>query len=422
MKLRATTVSELFEALNHFCPVGSWGSKTGLYQHGRFFCDLNSWSIWQRLLSDCLDWSFWFWKSVMPEFGSQLKYQVFAPGHERPAARSCLGRMVSGGWLSTPKLCKLSWTDRDWLLTCVLLVRQEESDEDLLEEAKQSDGLTGRMRSQVSLAMCKHSELGLNWDLQRWRRRFSAWPDEIVLSTLTEGQKSRSARLFALLNGAFSTHGRVDSLIRAYEAGCPIHNSPAKPFGSCGYELLRILAKEFSLKTRTEAICLRSELLRKEFKVDSKVTHMISDLIRMIQVAINKYNQLIETLPRDVSKLELQVTSADLALMFIRNLPHEAKQYCLLHSQDETFESLHSAGLKFERQQRLYVELGTMSKRFVNEIGEYDGFEEGQGSETVDAVQTGCSRCGKKFHDAKSCTTDLSKLKCFKWTDRSYWT
>ena len=241
-----------------------------------------------------------------------------------------------------------------------------------------------------------------------------AWPDEIVLSTLTEGQKSRSARLFALLKVAFSTHGRVDSLIRAYEAGCPIHNSPAKPFGSCGYELLRILAKEFSLKTRTEALCLRSELLRKEFRVDSKTTHMISDLVRMIQVAINKYNQLIETLPRDVSKLELQVTSADLALLFIRNLPHEAKQYCLLHSEDETWESLQAAGLKFERQQRLYVELGTMSKRFVNEVGEYDGFEEGQGSETVDAVQTGCSRCGKKSHDAKSCTTDLTKVKCFK--------
>ena len=45
---------------------------------------------------------------------------------------------------------------------------------------------------------------------------------------------------------------------------------PQKPFGSCGYELIRVLALEFSLRTRTEAICLRAELLRREFRVDSK--------------------------------------------------------------------------------------------------------------------------------------------------------
>ena len=73
---------------------------------------------------------------------------------------------------------------------------------------------------------------------------------------------------------------RIYSLIRAYEAGCAIHNSPTKPFGSCGYELLRILALEFSLRTRTEAICLRSELLKRDVKVDSKSVHAMSDLIR----------------------------------------------------------------------------------------------------------------------------------------------
>ena len=72
---------------------------------------------------------------------------------------------------------------------------------------------------------------------------------------------------FPLLKVAFASHPRVDSLIRAYEAGCPIHNSPAKPFGSCGYELLKILALEFSLKTRTEASCLRAELLRRDFRL-----------------------------------------------------------------------------------------------------------------------------------------------------------
>ena len=175
------------------------------------------------------------------------------------------------------------------------------------------------------------------------------WPSEIVYSTLTPGQQARSSRLFALLKVAFANHDRSDSLIRAFEAGCAIHNSPQKPFGSCGYELIRVLALEFSLRTRTEAICLRAELLRREFKVDSKSIHVVSDLVRMIQVAVNNYERLAETLPVGISRADLTVTSSDLALLFIRNLPHDAKQYCLLHSENETWEALQAAGLKYER-------------------------------------------------------------------------
>ena len=243
------------------------------------------------------------------------------------------------------------------------------------------------------------------------------WPSEIVYSTLTPGQQARSSRLFALLEVAFANHDRSDSLIRAFEAGCAIHNSPQKPFGSCGYELIRVLALEFSLRTRTEAICLRAELLRREFKVDSKSIHVVSDLVRMIQVAVNNYERLAETLPVGISRADLSVTSSDLALLFIRNLPHDAKQYCLLHSENETWEALQAAGLKYERQQRLYVELGAFSKRMLNEVaGEQVVSNDGdaEGSETVAAVGTGCGRCGKKSHKTEDCTTNMTGVKCFK--------
>ena len=243
------------------------------------------------------------------------------------------------------------------------------------------------------------------------------WPSEIVYSTLTPGQQARSSRLFALLKVAFANHDRSDSLIRAFEAGCAVHNSPQKPFGSCGYELIRVLALEFSLRTRTEAICLRAELLRREFKVDSKSIHVVSDLVRMIQVAVNNYERLAETLPVGISRADLTVTSSDLALLFIRNLPHDAKQYCLLHSENETWEALQAAGLKYERQQRLYVELGAFSKRMLHEVaGEQVVSNDGdaEGSETVAAVGTGCGRCGKKSHKTEDCTTNMTGVKCFK--------
>ena len=242
------------------------------------------------------------------------------------------------------------------------------------------------------------------------------WRSEIVTSSLTTGQQARSARLFALLKVAFAGHARIDALIRAYEAGCAIHNSPSKPFGSCGYELLRILALEFSLRTRTEAICLRAELLKREFKTDARSVHVVSDLIRMIQVACSKYERLIETLPREIDGGDLRVGPADIALLFIRNLPYEAKQYVLLHSESESWEALQAAALKYERQQRLYTELGAFSsKKFVNEVA-VEGSNENEDEDfaEISAVQKGCGRCGKRNHDTTSCKTDLSKVKCFK--------
>ena len=91
----------------------------------------------------------------------------------------------------------------------------------------------------------------------------------------------------------------------------------------------------------------------------------MSDLVRVAQVAVSKFERLIETLSPEVERSALRVGPSALALLFIRNLPHEAKQYVLSHGESESCDSLQSAALKYERQQRLYVELGAFSKRPV---------------------------------------------------------
>lgn len=188
-----------------------------------------------------------------------------------------------------------------------------------------------------------------------------SWPEEIITSTLTPGQQARSAKLFALLRTAFAAHPRVDALIRAFEAGAPIHNSPMKPFGSCGFELLRVLGLEFSLRTRTEAICLRSEVMKKDFRIDARGTHVVSDLLRAMAVETSRYDKLISTLPPTVPRTDLLLNESDQALILIRNLPADARQYVLLHAQDDGLTALREAGLKYERQQRLYSELGAVA-------------------------------------------------------------
>ena len=133
-----------------------------------------------------------------------------------------------------------------------------------------------------------------------------------------------------------------------------------KPFGSCGFELLRVLGLEFSLRTRTEAICLRSEVMKKDFRIDARGTHVVSDLLRAMAVETSRYDKLISTLPPTVPRTDLMLNESDQALILIRNLPADARQYVLLHAQDDGLTALREAGLKYERQQRLYSELGAV--------------------------------------------------------------
>ena len=66
-----------------------------------------------------------------------------------------------------------------------------------------------------------------------------------------------------------------------------------------------MLGLEFSLRTRTEAICLRSEVMKKEYRVDPKSTHVVSDLLRAMAVETSRYDKLINTLPSTVPRTEI---------------------------------------------------------------------------------------------------------------------
>ena len=84
------------------------------------------------------------------------------------------------------------------------------------------------------------------------------WPDTIWQHSLNEEQKTRSVRLYGLLKAAFLDHARATLMIQAFSEGLPLDGflaDPARSLGNvnCGYELLRQLAQQFSLRSRAEA-------------------------------------------------------------------------------------------------------------------------------------------------------------------------
>ena len=254
----------------------------------------------------------------------------------------------------------------------------------------------------------------------------SRWHSEIIMATLTKPQQVRSTRLLSILKSAFSGHGRTENLIRAFQAGIGFAGVPLKAYSDNGYELLRILTMEYSLQSRTEAIALRTELMSKVCRPHDKDTTsmtVISDTVRCVDVETSKYAKLLATLPSSVDQSGLNVTDSDCHLMLLRNLPQECRQYCLLHAAGETYASVRTAALRFERQKRLYDDFSAV-KALKGVVETYDMTvtdHEGMEYADVSAMQKKkCLKCGKSNHMAEQCSTDMTKVQCFKCNQKGH--
>ena len=102
------------------------------------------------------------------------------------------------------------------------------------------------------------------------------WPHELRMSVLKPAQQLRSARLLAILIQAFAEYPRAHMILQAYSEGIGMDGSFQAVRGTSGFEALRLLAKEFSLRSRAEAAFFRSKSMSKTFKAQSGPTQ-ISD-------------------------------------------------------------------------------------------------------------------------------------------------
>ena len=227
------------------------------------------------------------------------------------------------------------------------------------------------------------------------------WPMVISWSSMTIAMRSRSMRFLAILKSSFQGHLRTSNLIHAYMEGIQVSSGlleVSREQDRNGYELLPQLAREYSLRSRGEALAFRTSLATKTFVVPSNETSpssVVSDTIRRIELESAKYQRLLSSLPSNVDPVGLQVSDSDMLMMLVRSLPDAARSFALHHASGESYQAYREAARRFEQQQRLFLDIGHVKGlnqvEFVGQEGEtqwfdmtnwYDSWEHG-----IDAVQ-----------------------------------
>ena len=257
------------------------------------------------------------------------------------------------------------------------------------------------------------------------------WHSPIVWDSLSRPQKNRSTRLFSILKAAFSTHPRTSMIISAFSEGLNVYGNSQSfsmltegEMKSNGYELVRQLTQEFSLRSRAEALSLRTSLAAKSFTLaasETTVGTVVSDTIRKLDYECSRYGRLVSTLPSHVDSTGLMLPEADMLMILLRSLPPTVRDYCLHHSGGETFQDYKQTAKRWEEQQRLFQEVYGNQGKKVHQLTEesksgveWYSLEDPSNESELNAVSGDkCSRCGSKKHKTDSCTVDMSKVKCF---------
>ena len=252
----------------------------------------------------------------------------------------------------------------------------------------------------------------------------SRWPGPIRWSALSAAQQARSRRLMSILKAAFHDNPRCVALVHAFSEGVALHGvgssdrmTVAVNQQANGFELLRQLTLEFSLRSRSEALSLRTQIAGKSFVLAATQTSpssLVSDTIRKIDYEPARFSRLLGTLPMQVDTTGLKLADSDMLVVLLKSLPEAVKNYVLHHSSADTYESYRNAAMRWEEQQRLFSDFeSTGSGKKLNSLEgntEYHSLEEFG----IDAMEGRCGRCGSRRHTAGSCTADVSKIRCFR--------
>ena len=212
-------------------------------------------------------------------------------------------------------------------------------------------------------------------------------------------QVMRSKRLFHILQQQFTGYSKIENLVRSQISATGITDSN-------GFELLRLIRKEFSLMSRTEALSYREQCLK--FRVRRSTEHLL-DIIREVEAEIESFHAMLDASVIVHQLGDVRISEGDQFLLYLRNLPSKVQEFLQLHQNATTVLQLKLGVQDYYIRTRVQGDLGSVHvAQPVQKAGDlkdrtcFNCGKKGHLAENCPEPKT-CSHCGKKGHVAKDC-------------------